>query len=252
MNKPIMLGLMLVGAAALSGCLVSQGKYQAAVAESDAAKADLDKVRLQKNSLELQVRSLKDANNKVVAEAELAQAELARIKEGREKEKEAVESRVREQEQKLKELSTQQKALRQEYEEAKQRNDTLSAAVARYQKELKERQHAGEGAMPKAAPPSAPAMPAVPKAPAPPPVPPKGPAAVPPAAAPAAQSPALAPVNVNKASVNDMVLFLGLTKDVAERIAANRPYKVRGELVAKNVLPKATFDVIKDRISVSP
>jgi hypothetical protein len=49
-----------------------------------------------------------------------------------------------------------------------------------------------------------------------------------------------------------MVLFLGLTKEVAERVATNRPYRLKGELVAKDVLPKATFDVIKDRITVSP
>lgn len=78
----------------------------------------------------------------------------------------------------------------------------------------------------------------------------KAPAATQPA--PASQSAALAPVNVNTASSNDMVLFLGLTKEVAERIVTNRPYKVRGELVAKNVLPKATYDVIKDRITVAP
>jgi hypothetical protein len=33
---------------------------------------------------------------------------------------------------------------------------------------------------------------------------------------------------------------------------ANRPYRVKGELVAKNVVPKDTFDLIKDRINVSP
>jgi hypothetical protein len=49
-----------------------------------------------------------------------------------------------------------------------------------------------------------------------------------------------------------MVLFLGLSKDVAERVVANRPYRLKGELVAKNVLPKGTFDVIKDRITVTP
>nr|MBI3612190.1 helix-hairpin-helix domain-containing protein [Nitrospirota bacterium] len=68
----------------------------------------------------------------------------------------------------------------------------------------------------------------------------------------APQSSGLAPVNVNTASANDMVLFLGLPKEVAERVVSNRPYKVRGELVARNVLPKATFDVIKDRITVTP
>ena len=59
-------------------------------------------------------------------------------------------------------------------------------------------------------------------------------------------------MNVNKASVGDMVLVLGLSKDVADRIVTNRPYRVKGELVAKNVVPKETFDMIKDRISVSP
>jgi DNA uptake protein ComE-like DNA-binding protein len=59
-------------------------------------------------------------------------------------------------------------------------------------------------------------------------------------------------MNVNKASAGDMVLVLGLSKDVADRIVTNRPYRVKGELVAKNVVPKETFDMIKERISVSP
>jgi hypothetical protein len=49
-----------------------------------------------------------------------------------------------------------------------------------------------------------------------------------------------------------MVLFLGLTKEMADRIVSNRPYRIKGELVAKNVLPKETFDMIKDRITVTP
>jgi hypothetical protein len=48
------------------------------------------------------------------------------------------------------------------------------------------------------------------------------------------------------------VLVLGLSQDVADRIVTNRPYRVKGELVAKNVVAKDTFDTIKDRISVSP
>jgi len=46
-------------------------------------------------------------------------------------------------------------------------------------------------------------------------------------------------------------LFLGLTKSMAEKVVASRPYRLRGELVAKKVIPKATFDVIKDRITAS-
>ena len=63
---------------------------------------------------------------------------------------------------------------------------------------------------------------------------------------------ALSPVNINTASANDLVLFLGLTKNMAEKVVGNRPYRLRGELVAKKVVPKATFDVIKDRITAAP
>ncbi len=48
-----------------------------------------------------------------------------------------------------------------------------------------------------------------------------------------------------------MVLFLGLTKEVADKVVKNRPYRIKGELVAKNVVPKITFDAIRDRISVA-
>ena len=73
-------------------------------------------------------------------------------------------------------------------------------------------------------------------------------------ASPAMKAPQPMPssMNVNKASAGDMVLVLGLSKDMADRIVTNRPYRVKGELVAKNVVPKETFDMIKDRISVSP
>lgn len=255
MRKSLMLGAALVVAVGSGGC-VSSGKYQQAVAETETARSELERVRQQKNQLEQQVKTLKDSNGKIIAEAELAQAELQRIKDSRDKEREGVEGHVRDQEQKIKELMTQHKTLRQDYDEAKQRNETLAAAVNRYQKELKDRQSGAPGspALPKA--PMMPVPPAPPTAAPKMPVPSaKAPVAKAPAAtqpAPASQSAALAPVNVNTASSNDMVLFLGLTKEVAERIVTNRPYKVRGELVAKNVLPKATYDVIKDRITVAP
>ena len=58
-------------------------------------------------------------------------------------------------------------------------------------------------------------------------------------------------VNINKATVSDLVLTLGLSRDVAEEVVSNRPYRLRGELVAKNVIPKATFDEIKGRITAA-
>ena len=59
-------------------------------------------------------------------------------------------------------------------------------------------------------------------------------------------------VNINKATVSDLVLTLGLSRGVAEEVVSNRPYRLRGELVAKNVIPKATFDEIKGRITAAP
>jgi len=250
MRKSFVLGAVLMVAVGSGGC-VSKSQYQQAMMETENAKSELERVQLQKNSLEQQVKTLKDTNGKIIVEAELAQSELQRIKESRDKEREGIEGRVRDQEQRVKDLMTQYRALRQEYEDAKQRNETLTAAVTRYQKELKDRQSPSQ---PQPAFPKAPMTPASPVPPAAAPKLPTPPAKVPVAvpAPPATQPAALALVNVNAASANDMVLFLGLTKDVAERIVSNRPYKVRGELVAKNVLPKATYDVIKDRITVAP
>ena len=59
-------------------------------------------------------------------------------------------------------------------------------------------------------------------------------------------------MNINKASVSNLVLSLGLSREAAEDVVANRPYRLRGELVAKNVIPKSTFDEIKGRITAAP
>jgi DNA uptake protein ComE-like DNA-binding protein len=71
-------------------------------------------------------------------------------------------------------------------------------------------------------------------------------------AAPSAPAAASGAININKVPASDLVLFLGLKQDEADRIVSNRPYRLKGELVAKNVVPKETFDMIKDRITVSP
>ena len=111
-------------------------------------------------------------------------------------------------------MAAQNRALKQERDSLRKQIESLKATVARYQKALKE--------------------PPVPAAPAP-----------------AAPQAGLAPVNVNTASANDMVLFLGITKEEADRVVAGRPYKVKQEILLKNALPKARFDAIKDRISVA-
>ncbi|MGE3979476.1 MAG: hypothetical protein AB7F94_18115 [Nitrospira sp.] len=218
--------IVLVGAVLTTGC-VSNKKYQEALAEADNVKMELDKTRQQKSAMEQQVRTLKEVNAKFGNEAQAARDELQRIEHGRDAERGAIEGRTKELEDKVKALSAQNKNVRQEYQDVKRHNDTLKSLVTRYQKELKDRSNAGTS------PQSATLTPS------------QSPSGTAPAAASAA-------MNINKVSANDMILFLGLKQEEADRIVSNRPYRVKGELVAKNVVPKETFDLIKDRISVSP
>ncbi|OGW48209.1 MAG: hypothetical protein A2V62_11010 [Nitrospirae bacterium RBG_19FT_COMBO_58_9] len=234
MKSGWMAAVVMVGAVAMVGC-VSQKKYEEAMSDVDVAKSELERTRAQKNALEQQVKTLKNLNVKFGNEAQVAHDELERIQHGRDKERGSIEGRTKELEDRVKQLSQQNRGVRQEYEDVKRHNDTLKSLVARYQKELKDQSRSMTGTLAPSVPsPSAPSVPA-PLAPD---------MKTPPAMA--------AAMNVNKASVGDMVLVLGLSKDVADRIVSNRPYRLKGELVAKNVVPKETFDLIKDRISVSP
>lgn len=234
MRREWMLSVLVVVAMMASGCVVSNKKYQDALAEADSAKMELEKTRQQKNAMEQQVKTLKELNVKFGSEAQAARDELQRIEHGRDKERGSLDTRTKELEDKLKAMSSQNRNVRAEYEDVKRHNETLKSLVARYQKELKDRSRSVTGSLtPSSLPPLSGAAPA----------------AASPAPAPAAASAAM---NVNKASASDMILFLGLKKDEADRIVTNRPYRVKGELVAKNVVPKETFDMIKDRISVSP
>ncbi|UVT14850.1 MAG: hypothetical protein H8K04_13515 [Nitrospira sp.] len=224
--------ILLVGAVLTTGC-VSNKKYQEALAESDNAKMELEKARQQKNAMEQQVRTLKEMNVKFGNEAQAARDELQRIEHGRDTERGTVEGRTKELEDKVKALSAQNRNVRQEYQDVKRHNDTLKSLVARYQKELKDRSQSGSSGQTATLTPS------------------QAPSGTAPATVPAAPV-ASAAMNINKVSASDMILFLGLKQDEADRIVNNRPYRVKGELVAKNVVPKETFDLIKDRISVNP
>ena len=234
MRREWILSVLVVVAMMTSGCVVSNKKYQDALAEADSAKMELEKTRQQKNAMEQQVKTLKELNVKFGGEAQAARDELQRIEHGRDKERGSIDQRTKELEDKLKAVSSQNRNVRAEYEDVKRHNETLKSLVARYQKELKDRSHSVTGSL-------------TPSAPLPP-----LPGAASTASAPSAPAAGSAAMNVNKASASDMVLFLGLKKDEADRIVTNRPYRVKGELVAKNVVPKETFDMIKDRISVSP
>jgi len=232
MARVWMAAVVVVSAVAIAGC-VSDRKYQEALSEADVAKTELATTRAQKSALEQQVKTLKELNVKFSNDAQAAHDELERIQHGRDKERGSIEARTKELEDKIKQLASQNRAVRMEYEDVKRHNETLKSLVARYQKELKEHSRSVTGTLT-----PAPTNPASPLAVAPPPM-----------SAPAGAS---SPVNLNKATASDLVLALGLSKDMADRIVTNRPYRVKGELVAKNVVPKETFDMIKDRISVTP
>jgi cell division protein FtsB len=226
-----MAAIVMIGAVSMVGC-VSQKKYEEALVDTDSAKSELALARAQKNALEQQVKTLKDLNMKFGNEAQVAHDELERIQHGRDKERGSVEGRTKELEASVRQLTFQNRGLRHEYEDVKRHNETLKSLVARYQKELKDQSRSVTGAL----------------APSVSPVPSGAPASP----AMTTPQPIASSMNVNKASAGDMVLVLGLSKDVADRIVTNRPYRVKGELVAKNVVPKETFDLIKERISVSP
>ena len=233
MKSGWMAAVVMIGAVSMVGC-VSQKKYEEAMVDVDSAKFELERTRAQKNALEQQVKTLKDLNVKFGNEAQVSHDELERIQHGRDKERGSVEDRTKELEARVKQLSFQNRSVRQEYEDVKRHNDTLKSLVARYQKELKDQSRSVTGSpAPSVSPtPTGEPTPLATKAPQ--------------------STSSSASMNVNKASAGDMVLVLGLSKDVADRIVSNRPYRVKGELVAKNVVPKDTFDTIKDRISVSP
>ena len=233
MKSGWMAAVVVIGAVSMVGC-VSQKKYEEAMVDVDSAKFELERTRAQKNALEQQVKTLKDLNVKFGNEAQVSHDELERIQHGRDKERGSVEDRTKELEARVKQLSFQNRSVRQEYEDVKRHNDTLKSLVARYQKELKDQSRSVTGSpAPSVSPtPTGEPTPLATKAPQ--------------------STSSSASMNVNKASAGDMVLVLGLSKDVADRIVSNRPYRVKGELVAKNVVPKDTFDTIKDRISVSP
>jgi DNA uptake protein ComE-like DNA-binding protein len=59
------------------------------------------------------------------------------------------------------------------------------------------------------------------------------------------------PVNINLASLNDLTSYLGLPKETAEQLVSHRPYRIKGELVAKQILPRETFYQIKDRMTAA-
>jgi DNA uptake protein ComE-like DNA-binding protein len=56
------------------------------------------------------------------------------------------------------------------------------------------------------------------------------------------------PLDINSASADDLKALKAIGEADAKKIVENRPYKTKDELVEKKVVPKATYDKIKDQI----
>jgi len=237
-----LIGIIMMKAFVLSGCMVSKSTYDAAVSDMESAKAELEKMRMHRDALDQQMKTLKSSNEAVSTDLEMMTAEVQRIKEGRKGEQALLQNRQKGLERKQQQLVAKHKRLAQEYQKVKSQNKALKDTVVRYQKELKANREKKVAEVPPSSFPQK---------------------SLGSRAVPGSKSNSMADVrssapekkvqlvNINKASSSDHILFLGLTKEVADEVVANRPYRLRGELVAKQVVPKATFDVIKDRITAA-
>ena len=58
------------------------------------------------------------------------------------------------------------------------------------------------------------------------------------------------PVDLNAGTKKDLAALPGVGPDLAQNIIVARPYKTKEDLLRKKIIPQATFDQIKDLVTV--
>jgi DNA uptake protein ComE-like DNA-binding protein len=61
-------------------------------------------------------------------------------------------------------------------------------------------------------------------------------------------APKAAPLDINSATKAELTALPGIGDAYSQKIIDGRPYARKDELVTKNIVPKATYDKIKDQI----
>jgi DNA uptake protein ComE-like DNA-binding protein len=56
------------------------------------------------------------------------------------------------------------------------------------------------------------------------------------------------PININKASRDELLTLPGMTETEADRIIAQRPFDNVDDLVKRRVIPESEYDKIRDRV----
>ncbi|MGH7233064.1 MAG: helix-hairpin-helix domain-containing protein [Nitrospiraceae bacterium] len=256
MKLSSLVSVVLMGILVVAGCAL---QFRQRTSES---VPKVKAMRAQQAYLEQQVQSLNDLNDKLTEHSDSLVVQLQRTKAVQKTEDAEAEerlARLKQLEQAVADLTAQYDTLQVGFQKLRQDNKALKKTVARYRKgretrqltaqnrnearalpqakvghtkkkEPVQRQRAKVAAKPQRAPNAAEQSPQVV----------------------AVQTPAASPrVNINLASLNDLTSYLGLPKETAEQLVSHRPYRIKGELVAKQILPRETFYQIKDRMTAA-